>query len=49
VNALKNASLETPGADGFPQCWTGAGYGTNTPVWTRVTDAADGGFAQNWN
>jgi peptidoglycan/xylan/chitin deacetylase (PgdA/CDA1 family) len=46
VNALKNASLETPGADGFPQCWTGAGYGTNTPVWTRVTDAADGTYAQ---
>jgi hypothetical protein len=46
VNALINASLETPGADGFPYCWTGAGYGTNTPVWTRVTDAADGGFAQ---
>jgi peptidoglycan/xylan/chitin deacetylase (PgdA/CDA1 family) len=46
VNALRNASLETPGADGFPQCWTGAGYGTNTPVWTRVTDAADGTYAQ---
>jgi peptidoglycan/xylan/chitin deacetylase (PgdA/CDA1 family) len=46
VNALKNASLETDGADGFPQCWTGAGYGTNTPVWTRVTDAADGTYAQ---
>jgi hypothetical protein len=46
VNALKNPSLETNGADGFPQCWTGAGYGTNTPVWTRVTDAADGTYAQ---
>jgi peptidoglycan/xylan/chitin deacetylase (PgdA/CDA1 family) len=46
VNALRNASLETPGADGFPQCWTGAGYGTNTPQWTRVTDAADGSYAQ---
>ena len=46
VNALTNPSLETPGPDGFPQCWTGAGYGTNTPVWTRVTDAADGGYAQ---
>jgi hypothetical protein len=46
TNALKNASLETPGADGFPQCWTGTGYGTNTPAWTRVTDAADGRFAQ---
>jgi peptidoglycan/xylan/chitin deacetylase (PgdA/CDA1 family) len=46
VNALVNPSLETPGADGFPQCWTGAGYGTNTPVWTRVTDAADGSYAE---
>jgi peptidoglycan/xylan/chitin deacetylase (PgdA/CDA1 family) len=46
VNALKNASLETAGADGFPQCWTGAGFGTNTPVWSRVTDAADGTSAQ---
>jgi peptidoglycan/xylan/chitin deacetylase (PgdA/CDA1 family) len=46
VNVLKNASLETAGADGFPQCWTGAGYGTNTPTWTRVTDAADGTYAQ---
>jgi len=46
VNALPNPSLETPGADGFPQCWIGAGYGTNTPVWTRVTDAADGAYAE---
>jgi len=46
VNALVNPSLEAPGADGFPQCWTGAGYGTNTPVWTRVTDAADGTSAE---
>jgi hypothetical protein len=46
VNALTNASLETPGADGYPQCWTGAGYGTNTPLWSRVTDAADGTYAQ---
>jgi peptidoglycan/xylan/chitin deacetylase (PgdA/CDA1 family) len=46
VNALVNASLETPGAEGYPACWTGAGYGDNTPVWTRVTDAADGSYAQ---
>ena len=46
VNALRNASLETAGPDGFPQCWTGAGYGTNSPTWTRVTDAADGRYAQ---
>ena len=46
INALKNPSLETAGTGGFPQCWTGAGYGTNTPQWTRVTDAADGTYAQ---
>ncbi len=46
VNALKNPSLETAGVGGFPQCWTGTGFGTNTPVWTRVTDAAHGTFAQ---
>jgi peptidoglycan/xylan/chitin deacetylase (PgdA/CDA1 family) len=46
VNALRNPSLETDGTDGFPHCWTGAGYGTNTPQWTRVTDAADGTYAQ---
>ena len=46
VNALHNASLETAGPDGFPQCWTGAGYGDNSPTWSRVTDAADGTYAQ---
>ena len=46
VNALKNASLETAGADGLPQCWTATGYGTNAPTWTRVTDAADGTYAE---
>jgi Polysaccharide deacetylase len=46
TNVLKNASLETIGADGFPQCWTGTGYGTNTPAWSRVTDAADGTYAE---
>lgn len=46
VNALVNPSLETAGADGFPQCWTPAGFGTNTPVWTRVTDAFTGTYAE---
>ena len=46
VNTLRNPSLETEGSDGFPQCWTGAGYGTNKVVWTRVTDAADGRYAE---
>ncbi len=46
VNALRNPSLETDGSGGFPQCWTSAGYGINTVVWTRVTDAADGRYAE---
>lgn len=46
VNALKNPSLEQAGGDGFPQCWTGAGYGTNTVAWSRVTDASDGTYAE---
>lgn len=46
VNALRNPSLEQAGADGFPQCWTGAGYGTNTVAWSRVTDASDGTYAE---
>jgi len=46
TSGLRNASLETEGADGFPECWTGTGFGTNTPVWSRVTDAADGTYAQ---
>lgn len=46
VNALKNPSLEQGGADGFPQCWMGAGYGTNTVEWSRVTDASDGSYAE---
>jgi peptidoglycan/xylan/chitin deacetylase (PgdA/CDA1 family) len=46
VNALTNPSLETDGASGFPQCWTGTGFGTNTPTWTRVTNASAGSYAQ---
>jgi peptidoglycan/xylan/chitin deacetylase (PgdA/CDA1 family) len=46
VNGLTNPSLETLGGDGFPHCWTGAGYGDNDPAWTRVTDASHGGFGQ---
>jgi hypothetical protein len=46
VNALPNPSLETAGADGFPQCWTAAGNGTYKPIWSRVTDAADGRYAE---
>lgn len=46
VDALKNPSLEQAGADGFPQCWMGTGYGTNTVNWSRVTDASDGTYAE---
>lgn len=46
VNALSNPSLETVGGDGFPFCWTGAGYGANNVVWTRSEDASAGTYAQ---
>lgn len=46
INALKNPSLETPGADGLPQCWTIAGHGDNTAHWSTVTDAATGDAAE---
>jgi hypothetical protein len=41
--------LETDGSGGFPQCWTGVAYGTNTVAWRRVTDAADGQYAEKLN
>jgi peptidoglycan/xylan/chitin deacetylase (PgdA/CDA1 family) len=48
-HGLVNASLETPGADPFPQCWMPGGWGTNTPTWTRSTTAHTGSFAQGLN
>jgi hypothetical protein len=47
-NLVQNASLEIDtNNDAIPDCWQRGGYGTNTVVWTRVTDAHSGGFAQS--
>jgi hypothetical protein len=46
VNVLRNPSLETPGAGGFPGCWRAAGYGVNHAVYRRVRDAARGTYAE---
>jgi peptidoglycan/xylan/chitin deacetylase (PgdA/CDA1 family) len=44
---LPNPSLEaSTTGDGFPDCFMPAGYGTNTPTWTRTTDAHTGTAAQ---
>jgi hypothetical protein len=45
---LNNASLESDvaPADGVPDCWSRAGYGTNTATWTTTTDAHAGSSAQ---
>jgi hypothetical protein len=47
TNLLQNASLELD-ADGnqVPDCWKRDGYGTNTAVFTLVSDAYDGAVAQ---
>jgi hypothetical protein len=44
---LLNPSLETllP-PDGLPDCWTRAGFGENTAVWSTTSDGHDGGTAQ---
>jgi hypothetical protein len=45
VNALQNPLLETPdGTGASPQCWTAAGYGTNTPdfSWSPAGGQAGG-------
>lgn len=44
--AVANPSLETAGAPDFPQCWFPGGFGSNTPTWTRSTDAHTGGFSE---
>lgn len=36
TNAIVNPGLETTGADGMPDCFDKAGYGTNTPVWASA-------------
>jgi peptidoglycan/xylan/chitin deacetylase (PgdA/CDA1 family) len=44
---LPNPSLEnSTTGDGFPDCFMPAGFGTNTPTWTRTTDAHTGTYAQ---
>lgn len=44
---LKNPSLETADASGFPECWFPGGYGINTPVWTRAdTGSHTGTYSQ---
>src|SRR4029453_17407440 len=47
VNTLPNASLGTPSATdtNLPDCWNSTGFGTNTAVQTRVTDAHTGTYA----
>ena len=47
ANMLQNASLELDSdANGIPNCWKRDGYGTNTAVYTLVSDAFDGSVAQ---
>ena len=47
ANLLQNASLETDAnGDQIPDCWKRDGYGTNTAVFTLVSDAFDGVRAQ---
>ena len=44
---LPNPSLEaSTTGDGFPDCFMPAGYGTNTPTWTRTTNAHTGTAAE---
>ncbi|POZ49857.1 Ig-like domain-containing protein [Methylovulum psychrotolerans] len=49
-NLLINASLEDD-IDGNNQadCWTRDGYGSNSPSWTRISDAHTGSFAEQLN
>lgn len=50
TTTVRNPSLETPGAIApFPQCWMSGGWGTNTPTWTRSSDAHSGSVAMNLN
>jgi len=47
-NLLQNPGLEQ-GSGNTPTCWTLAGYGTNTFVWTWTTDAHNGAHGENLN
>lgn len=46
TNLFENASLETAGTGGLPQCWQGVGYGTNTAVFSSSTAAHTGAVAE---
>ena len=47
-NMVSNPSLEIDAnSDGIPDCWQLGGFGTNTFVWTRVTSAHSGSFAES--
>ena len=47
-NLLQNPSLESDrNADGVPDCWFRAGYGTNSFSWSRTPDAHSGSFAES--
>ena len=44
---VANPSLEaSTSGDGFPDCYMPGGFGTNTPTWTRTTDAHSGTYAE---
>jgi hypothetical protein len=48
TTSVVNPSLELADAGAvFPTCWMPGGWGTNTPTWTRTSDAFNGSFAQN--
>ena len=47
-NLVSNPSLEADAnSNGIPDCWQLGGYGTNTFVWSRVTSAHSGSFAES--
>jgi hypothetical protein len=47
ASLLQNPSLESDvNANGVPDCWQKARYGTNSVTWTRTSDAHDGSFAE---
>jgi peptidoglycan/xylan/chitin deacetylase (PgdA/CDA1 family) len=54
ANLAPNPGMEVDAdANGTPDCWYLAGFGTNTPTWTRTSDAHTGSFAEqltitNW-
>jgi len=47
TNLVQNASLETAGTGGLPQCWQASSYGTNTPVFSSSTAAHTGTVAES--